>query len=102
MLAGYSYQNENENGGDPYSAGIPLNQIVTDPSLTLNGYYYDYNGSLDYPTISYDTAFFGPNFQFSPVPEPATVFSLVMICVAAAVFSLICSKPKNAWVSCGS
>ena len=52
--------------------------IITAPEITYDGYQYDYSATLDLPTITYGTAYFGPNFQytvaFEPVPEP-TVFS---------------------------
>lgn len=72
MLAGYSQPNENENGGVPSPNGTPLGSFVTAPGITLNAYYYDYNGSLDYPTIPYPTAYDGPNFEFT-TPEPASL-----------------------------
>jgi hypothetical protein len=97
MLAGFSAPNENENGGNPANSGIPVSSIVTSGiTLTSNGsegpYYFDYNGSLDYPTIQIyqgvdysQTAFLGPNFEFSAaVPEPTSLagWSLLGLCVA--------------------
>ena len=40
--------------------------------ITYQGYKYDTSSTLDLPTISYSSPIFGPNFQFVPVPEPAT------------------------------
>ena len=71
MLAGYSQPNEYENGGSDGS-GIPLGSLVLFDA-TLDGYYYDYSGSLDYPTTPYGTAFVGPDFEASAVPEPLTL-----------------------------
>ena len=78
MLAGTSSETENENGGNPTGAGIALGDIVTASGLTLNGYYYDYNPSLDYPTTPYGTAFFGPNFEFVSTPEPTSALLLLI------------------------
>lgn len=43
--------------------------------ITFDGYYYDYNGSLDLPGIAYGNSYQGPNFQFeiSPAGGPAAV-----------------------------
>lgn len=71
MLAGYSTANDFENGGSG-GGGIPLLSILLSDA-TLNGYYYDYSGSLDYPTTPYGTAFVGPNFEATPTPEPSTI-----------------------------
>lgn len=40
--------------------------------ITYQGYKYDTHSTLDLPTTSYSSPIFGPNFQFVPVPEPAT------------------------------
>ena len=69
MLAGYSVSGDYENGGSN-GYGIPLGSLVLSDA-TLDGYYYDYNGSLDYPTIPYSTAFVGPNFEATAIPEAA-------------------------------
>jgi len=82
MLAGYSQQSEYENGGLSDNAGIPLDTIVTPSAVTLNAYYYDYNGSLDYPTTPYSTAFVGPDFQFTAVPDGGTTLTLLGLAVA--------------------
>jgi hypothetical protein len=41
--------------------------------ITFNGYFYDYNPTLDLPATPYGTAYFGPNFQYVVVPEPTSV-----------------------------
>jgi hypothetical protein len=87
MLAGYSQPDENENGGVPSPSGIPLGSLVLAPGLSLDGYYYDYNGALDYPTIPYATAYVGPNFEFG-IPEPATLTLLASGFFAAGGFGL--------------
>jgi hypothetical protein len=85
MLAGYSQPLENENGGTPSGVGLPLGTIITPSGITLNGYYYDYNGSVDYPTIPYSTAYVGPDFQFSAVPDGGTTLALLGLAVAGLV-----------------
>ena len=47
------------------------------PDITFDGYAYDYNASLDIPTISYATPIFGPNFEYVPVPEPTTMTIII-------------------------
>jgi hypothetical protein len=86
MLAGYSQPNENENGGNPSGVGIPFGSLLTAPGVTLNAYYYDYSGGLDYPTTPYATAFVGPDFQFTATPEPATLTLLASGFLAAGAF----------------
>jgi hypothetical protein len=82
MLAGYSQPNEYENGGLTNSGGIPLGTIVTPSAITLNGYYYDYSGSLDYPTIPYGTGYVGPDFQFTAAtPDGGTTLALLGIAI---------------------
>lgn len=53
--------------------------------ITFDGYKYDYNSTLDLPTISYSPSIFGPNFQYAdvavPIPEPTTM----MIIIAGAL-----------------
>jgi hypothetical protein len=91
MLSGLSTQTEGENGGNPAGVGVPFGSIVVDPSLSLNAYYYDYSSVLAYPTTPYGTAFFGPNFEFTPlaagaadVPEPTSliVWSLLGLTIS--------------------
>lgn len=43
--------------------------------INFDAYLYDYNPSLDLPTVGYAPAIVGPNFQFSvqSVPEPGSV-----------------------------
>jgi PEP-CTERM motif len=45
------------------------------PAITYDGYEYDYNNTIDLPTNTWPTAYFGPNFLYygaaPPVPEPA-------------------------------
>jgi len=69
MLAGNSTPNDFENGGSCNNCGIPLGSLVLHDA-TLDGYFYDYAGSVDYPTTPYGTAYVGPNFE---VPEPLTL-----------------------------
>jgi hypothetical protein len=47
------------------------------PEITFDGYEYDKNTALDLPTIPYETAYFGPNFQYEVVPEPATMTIMI-------------------------
>jgi hypothetical protein len=54
-----------------------LSQAPTSGSgITYQGYYYDYGATIDLPTTNggFSTPFFGPNFQFDAVPEPAAFY----------------------------
>jgi hypothetical protein len=67
--------------------------------ITFNGYAYNYDTSLDFPTNSYDPGYFGPNFTFtspdggsapSAVPLPASLYSgsgLLALLLAAKIRS---------------
>jgi hypothetical protein len=80
MLAGYSDPGESENGGNPAGSGIALADLGIPSPITFGGYYYDYSGSLDYPTSPYGTAFVGPNFEFS-TPDGGTTVALLGLAV---------------------
>jgi hypothetical protein len=41
--------------------------------ITFNGYKYNSLTTLSLPTTGYAPPIFGPNFQFTPVPEPTTM-----------------------------
>jgi len=65
--------------GPGNDTGYDANSSVgANPDITYDGYQYDYNASLDLPTIGYEPPIFGPNFQFVPVPEPASVGCLLL------------------------
>jgi hypothetical protein len=70
MLAGTETQADTENAGPDAYNGIPLDDFVTAPSITLNGYYYDTNAFLDYPTITYPNGYLGPSFEFTTIFTP--------------------------------
>jgi hypothetical protein len=58
----------------PADSNWTADSLTAAPDLIYDGYKYDYNSSLDLPSIPYATAYFGPNFQYAveSVPEPAT------------------------------
>ena len=47
--------------------------------LTFDGYKYNGNNHLSLPNTGYAPPIFGPNFQFSPVPEPTTMVAGAML-----------------------
>jgi hypothetical protein len=57
---------------------VLANAVNNDPAITFNGYFYNYDQTLTFPTIAYATPILGPNFQFTDtvssanasVPEP--------------------------------
>jgi hypothetical protein len=65
-------------GATGYTVG---GSVGAAPDITFDGYKYDYNSTLDLPTISYSPSIFGPNFQYAavavPVPEPTTMTIII-------------------------
>jgi hypothetical protein len=57
-------------GDTGYTADIGVGAA---PSITYQEYKYDYNSSFNLPVNGYSPAIFGPNFEFTPVPEPTTM-----------------------------
>lgn len=81
LLAGTSYIVVGQSAiGDDQAVPTSWADVTIAPEITVEGYYYNYDGSLSFPTTSYDVPYFGPNFEFetatNSVPEPATMLLL--------------------------
>ena len=68
------------------------------PDITFDGYKYDYNSTLDLPTISYSPSIFGPNFQYDvvPAPEPTTMTVIIAGALLLLPFTLRLRKTRTA------
>jgi hypothetical protein len=79
LFAGTSYVLVGQDFLNDYQA-VPTSwaDVVVAPEITQQGYYYNYDAMLSFPTTPYSVPYFGPNFQFeaAPVPEPATMLLL--------------------------
>jgi hypothetical protein len=64
------------NGAVGYTADSGVGAAA---GITFNGYAYDNNSTLDLPTDSYMPPIFGPNFQFTAVPEASTMIAGVLL-----------------------
>jgi hypothetical protein len=71
-----------------------VDSLVVAPEITFDGYFYDHNTTLDIPTIPYDTAYFGPNFQYAIVPAPEPTTMTVMIAGALLLLPFKAGAPR--------
>lgn len=74
----------------PADSNWTADSLNVAPDIIYDGYEYDYNSSLDLPSIPYATAYYGPNFQYAveseSVPEPATGSCFLLGLVGLACF----------------
>jgi hypothetical protein len=78
LLAGKLYAIDGYYAGPPDKGVYATGGVGASPEITYNYYMYDYAGSgPDIPNNSYPTGIFGPNFQYSVVPDGGTTLLLL-------------------------
>lgn len=85
VLAAGQYVVTGVSGGNDFYGWDPVN-AVWGSGITFDEDRYDVSSSLIMPVSTSGTlGWFGPNFEFTPVPEPATFFALSIGLVGFAV-----------------
>ena len=64
--------------------------------ITFNGYKYNGNNYLSLPDTGYVPAIFGPNFQFSAVPEPTTMVAGALLLLPFGASTLRILRKRTA------
>jgi hypothetical protein len=96
LTAGVEYAVVGNYSGAPAQGFTADSGVGAAAEINFIGYEYDSNGSLDLPTIGWAPPIFGPNFEYTPVPEPTTIISGVLMLLPFGASTLRILRKRQA------